>query len=109
MIEETISEEEEDVRGIGMDDVTDTDYIPKKRPQDGFRRVQEMLMAGNNEMQIKLEAIEEENQTAEQKANMNKKKLAAKRKDSDIPIVIPQMVIFNVFINSWYFYIYKKN
>lgn len=95
MVEEALSEED-DMRGIGMDDVTDADYIPtnRPRPSDGLRRVQEVLMSGNNEVQIKLEAVEEESQSSDQKTMLNKKKLISKKKDSDVPAVIPQMVIF---------------
>ncbi|XP_014272725.1 zinc finger protein 420 isoform X1 [Halyomorpha halys] len=94
MVEEALSEED-DVRGIGMDDVTDADYIPTNRPRppDGLRRVQEVLMSGNNEVQIKLEAVEEDSQSSDQKNMLNKKKLINKKKDSDVPAVIPQMIV----------------
>lgn len=94
MVEETIISDEEDVRGIGMDDERDADYIPKNRAKplnDGLRRVQEVLMTGNNDVQIKLEVVDDSHDDGIDKHGIHKKKM--KKKDSDIPAIIPQMIV----------------
>lgn len=95
ILEETIMSDDEDIIGIGMDDKNDEDYVPDIRPKnsDGLKKVQEVLMSGNNDMQIKLEVLDENQEvsstTVDQRLDQRKN---LKKKDSDFPSIIPQMV-----------------
>lgn len=118
-MEETLIEDDddddddEDDRGIGMDDENDLDYVPNpsalavKRSGENLRKVHQALLAASGQsagdVQIKLEVIDEgDDEQILDRDGMPKKRSLTKKKEPDVPNIIPRMVKFVIKLPIWY-------